>query len=51
MWADNYWLFSDDKENLVCMVTDVIEELLDVDIEPMPVSSWWTSTKRSILRR
>ena len=30
-WADNVWLFSDDKEKLVCKVEDIIEELLDQD--------------------
>ena len=26
------------------MVNDIIEELLDLDIEPKPESVWWTST-------
>ena len=34
MWADNYWLFSDNREKLICMVNDLIEELLDLDMEP-----------------
>ena len=34
MWANNYWLFCDNKERLVCMVNDIIEELLDLDMEP-----------------
>ena len=38
MWADNHWLFSGSKEELRCMVNDIIEELLDLDIEPEPVS-------------
>ena len=25
MWADNCWLFFDNKERLVCMVNDIIE--------------------------
>ena len=29
MWADNCWLFCDHKESLVCMVNDIIEEVLD----------------------
>ena len=45
MWADNYWLFSDDKEKLVCMVNDIIEELLDLDMEPQ-LDSWWPSTDK-----
>ena len=31
MWADNHWLFSDNREKLTCMVNDIIEELLDLD--------------------
>ena len=44
MWADNYWLFSDSTEKFICMVNDIIEELLDLDMEPKPESVWWTST-------
>ena len=44
MWADNYRLFSDNKERLICMLNDIIEELLDLDIEPEPESLWWTCT-------
>ena len=44
MWADNYWPFSDNREELICMVNDIIEELLDLDMEPKPESLWWTST-------
>ena len=32
MWAENYWLFCDNKERLVCMVNDIIEALLDLDM-------------------
>ena len=46
MWADNYWFFCDDKERWVCMVNDIIEELLDLDMEPKSESLWYTSTKR-----
>ena len=42
MWADNYWLFCHDREVLVHMVNDVIEELMDLDMEPIPESLWWT---------
>ena len=28
-WAGNYCPFSDNKEKLTCMLTDIIEELLD----------------------
>ena len=34
MWADHCWLFSEDTEKLMWMVTDIIEELLDLDMEP-----------------
>ena len=44
MWAGNYWLFFDNKERLICMVNDIIEELRDLDMEPKPESLWWTST-------
>ena len=27
MWADNYWMFSDNREKLICMVNDIIESL------------------------
>ena len=45
MWADNYWLFCDKRDRLICMVND-IEELLDLDVEPKPESPWWTSTHK-----
>ena len=46
MWADNNWLICDNKERLVRMVNDIIEELLDLDMEPKPESLWWTSTHK-----
>ena len=42
MWADNYWSFFDNKERLVCMVSDTIEELLE--LEPKPESLWLPNT-------
>ena len=42
--AGSYKIFSDDKEKLKCMVNDIIEELMDLDMEPKPESFWWTST-------
>ena len=36
--ADNYWLCCDNKERLTYMVNDIIEELLDLDMEPKPES-------------
>ena len=44
MWADKCWLFCDHKEGLVAMVDDIIEELLDLDMEPKPESLWFMST-------
>ena len=44
MWADNYLLFCDNKEKLICMVNNIIEELLDLDMELKPELLWWTST-------
>ena len=44
MWADNHWLFSDNREELICMVNDTIGKLLNLDMEPKPESLWWTST-------
>ena len=32
MWAHNHWLLSDDKERLMWMVSDIIEELQDLDM-------------------
>ena len=46
MWADNYWMFSHNQENLNCMMNDIIEELLDLDVEPKTESMWWTSTHK-----
>ena len=34
MWADNYWLFCDKRERLMCKVNDVIDELLDLAWSP-----------------
>ena len=44
MWSDNNWLFCHDRASLVYMVNDIIEELLDLDMEPKPESLWWTCT-------
>ena len=43
-WADNYWLFSDNRERLICMVSDIIEKLMVLEMEPKAESLWWTST-------
>ena len=44
MWADNYWKFFHNREILVHMVNDIIEELLNLDMEPKPETLWWTSS-------
>ena len=31
MWADDDWLFCDNRERMVCMVKDIIEELLGLE--------------------
>ena len=46
MWADNYWIFYDNREKLICTAKDIMEELLDPDVEPKPESLWWTSTHK-----
>ena len=45
-WADSYWLFSANREKLICTVNDIIKELLDLDMKPNPKSLWWTSTHK-----
>ena len=47
MWDDNQWIFSDEREKQTWMVGDVIEELMDLDMEPKQESLWWTSTYKS----
>ena len=46
MCVDNFWLFCDNKDRLVSMVNDIIEELLDLEMEPKPESLWWTSSNK-----
>ena len=36
MCANNNWILSDNREKLICMVNDIIEELQDLDLEPKP---------------
>ena len=43
MWAYNY-CFSHSRDILVHMVNDIIEELLNMDMEPKPESQRWTSS-------
>ena len=45
MWADNYWLFFDNKQRLVCMVIHIIAEVLHLNMAK-PESLWWTSTHK-----
>ena len=47
IWADNYWVFRDDKDKLTWMVNDITEELKDMDMEPKPESVWWTSAYKA----
>ena len=42
-WADNCWTFSDDREKLKCVVNDILDELMILDMELKPDSLWWTS--------
>ena len=49
MWVDNYWLFCDSKDKWVCMVNDIIEELLDLDMEPE--NRWSTRVLRGTLSK
>ena len=35
------------QRKMVCMVNDIIEEQLDLAMEPKPESLWWTSTHTS----
>ena len=44
MWMDSCCIFSDDMDKLTWMVNDLIEELMDLDMEPKPEWLWWTST-------
>ena len=34
MWADNYWISSNDKDKLTWMVNDIFEEFMELDMEP-----------------
>ena len=44
MWADNFWIMSHSKENMVRMLRDLIELASRWDLVPKPASLWWTST-------
>ena len=44
--AGNYWLFSDNREKFICTVNDIIEELLDLDMEPKAESLQWIRTHK-----
>ena len=47
MWAENFQIFGDDRANLKSMVNDIIDEVMDVEVEPEPESLWWTSTHKA----
>ena len=34
MWAENYWILSDDTEKVTWMVNDIIAEMIDSEMEP-----------------
>ena len=36
MWTDNCWLCTDNREKLICVANNIIEELMDLDMEPKP---------------
>ena len=38
---------SNDKDMFTWMVNHVIQELMDLDMEPKPVTFWWTSTYKA----
>ena len=44
MWADNFWIISHSEKHLEQMLKDLLEEAVEVDLEPKPASLWWTST-------
>ena len=46
MWADNFWIIFHSEKHLEQMFLDLIEDAAKVDLEPKPVSLWWTSTMR-----
>ena len=48
MSADNYWLLSDDKEKLTWTVNDIIEDLLNLDMEPKQESLWCLSAEKKM---
>ena len=45
MSADNFWIFSEDKDRLTWMVNDIIAELMDLDMESKLRSLWWTKMR------
>ena len=45
-WLDNDWILSDDREKLKCMVNDIIEELMDLDMEPKPGSLLYVQSRK-----
>ena len=50
MWPENDWIFSDVKKKLTWMANDIIEELMNLDMEPKAESLWWKSTKLKLGR-
>ena len=50
VWAGNYWLFCDNRQTDIYLYCECMNEgLLDLDMEPMPESLWWTRTLRVVV--
>ena len=45
-WLDNDLILSDDREKLKCMVNDIIEELMDLEMEPKPGSLLYVQSRK-----
>ena len=46
VWADNFWLHSNNKEQLGTMVSELTKELGELEMEPKQESLWWWITWR-----
>ena len=44
--VDNDWILSDDREKLNGMVNHIIEELMDLDMEPKPESLLYVQSRK-----
>ena len=43
LWAEMHWIFCDDSNTTKTMVSDFIDELTALDMEPKPEPLWLTS--------